>query len=292
MPALAIYSPFQLDSNDPPALEQLGWRFLAEGDSWFTIGSLNPAKNSNLLFELSFGQSAGAVNCAFPGDTLRRMSQMNRDKQFANLLAGKKARNWDAVLLSCGGNDLIDAIGVRGDGLKPAQRLLLAPAEWGPESDGPMRYVSADGWLAFARYFQANLEQLLARRLGGPSEGCPVFMHGYAYPTPRPAGAAHGMGPWIYPSVQAYGIPEVEQPALAQLLLRRLGDLLAACAADGSRFPNLHFFDTARIPIDAAAPGSTGVSGDWVNEIHLTWRGYDKLAAPWAAHIEAALAAR
>jgi lysophospholipase L1-like esterase len=38
------------------------------------------------------------------------------------------------------------------------------------------------------------------------------------------------------------------------------------------------------VPLVPAAPGSGGVSGDWVNEIHLTPGGYQKLGArmgPW-----------
>jgi hypothetical protein len=130
MNPLAIYSPEQLDSNEPPALEQLGYRFLAEGDSWFSIGSLNPAKNSNLLFEMAFSVTAGAVNCAFPGDKLRRMVQMNTDPNFIKLLCGHRARIWDALLMSCGGNDLIEALGAPPDSA-PARRLLLTQARVG-----------------------------------------------------------------------------------------------------------------------------------------------------------------
>jgi hypothetical protein len=108
-------------------------------------------------------------------------------------------------------------------------------------------------------------------------------------PTPRPAGAGLGAGPWLLPALQTYAVPEDERPAVARELMGRLSRLLADAAADQARFPGLRFFDTAAIPIDPAAPGSTGVSGDWVNEIHLTWQGYEKLALPWAAFIEQTL---
>ena len=78
---------------------------------------------------------------------------------------------------------------------------------------------------------------------------------------------------------------KAERPAaeaVAELLIGRLAMLLAECAGDAARFPNLHFFDTTLIPIEPAAPGSSGESGDWINEIHLNRSGCRKLAVPWA----------
>ncbi len=286
---LAIYSPWHLLSSEPPDLSSPAYRFLAEGDSWFSIGSLNPAKNSNLLFEMAFEQSACAINCASPGDTLRRMSQINADPNFVNLLCGKIARNWDALLLSCGGNDLIDAVQSFGPSVPLKLRLLCTPSEWGDESLGAERFVSNDGWQTFADYLQANLAVLIGLRDKGPSKGCPVFLHGYAFATPRPAPAIAKIGPWLFPTLVAAAIPTDQLIPLATLLQKRLAALLAASAADSARFPNLHFFDTTVIPVVPAALGSTGEDGDWVNEIHLTWRGYEKLALPWSAFIEKTL---
>lgn len=286
MQALAVYTPGHLFTSEPPDLSSRAYRFLAEGDSWFSLGSLNPAKNSNLLFEMAFERSACAVNCASPGDTLRRLSQVNRDPVFADLLCGRRAHIWDGVLLSCGGNDLIDAAQVRGPGVPPALRLLLESPEWGPVGDGPARYLSTEGWQTFCTYFEANLAHLLGLRDRGPSRGCPVFMHGYAFPTPRPAGAGLGIGPWLFPSVQAYAIPAADQPGVARELVQRLATLIAHCAADAARFPNLHFFDTTQLSVTPARPGTSGEDGDWINEIHLTWRGYEKLALPWSAQVE------
>ncbi|HEX6363621.1 MAG TPA: hypothetical protein VFZ93_11720 [Albitalea sp.] len=293
MKKVEVYTPAQLHSSEPPNLAEFGWRFLAEGDSWFSIGTLNPLKNSNLLFELQLRQSACAVNCAQPGDTLRRMSQMNTDPRFVDLLCRRRARLWDALLLSCGGNDLIEAVqsplrAPDGTPVPPELRLLLAEGEWGPTELGPQRYLSDAGWQTFAGYLLANLEHLLGLRERGPSKGQPVFLHGYAFPTPRPAGCGSS-GPWLLPALQHYGVPAADGILVARELLTRLGTLLAGAAADGARFPNVHFFDSTVVPIDAALPETTGVSGDWVNEIHLTREGYRKLAVPWAAQIEATL---
>lgn len=45
-------------------LSEFGRRLLAEGDSWFTIGTLNLADESNLLFPLRFSKSTAIVSCA------------------------------------------------------------------------------------------------------------------------------------------------------------------------------------------------------------------------------------
>ena len=88
------------------------------------------------------------------------------------------------------------------------------------------------------------------------------------------------------PALQAYAIPQADWPALAALLLGQLADLMLACAADVARFPALHVFDTRSLAIDPALPGTSGASGDWLNEIHLTQAGCRKVALPWCALIE------
>jgi hypothetical protein len=289
MPKLKIHPPSDLNTPDlAPNLGEFGIRFLAEGDSWFTIGALNPAKNSNLLFEMRFAQSAVAINCATPGDTLQRMAQTGSDPVFIDLLVGRRRRAWDGILLSCGGNDLIDALAVRGAGIPLQLRLLREAGEWGDPAQGAARYLSDAGWQTFSTYLKANLDHIVGLRDAGPSQskGVPVFLHGYAVPTPRPAPAEFGIGPWLLPSVQAYGIPELDYEAVAALLIGRLAALLASCAADVARFPNLHFFDSTALAITPAAKGSVGESGDWVNEIHLNRAGCEKLAVPWAKAIE------
>lgn len=288
MTQLILMLPAQLDNADTPPLSEFGTRFLAEGDSWFSMGSLNPLASANLLQEMDFTQRNVAINCALPGDTLRRMVDTRRDPQFVALLAGARARPWDALLISAGGNDLIDALQARGDNVPPAQRLLLRQNEWGPAALGAARYLSDAGWATFSAYLRANFEALLALRDRGPSRGKPVFMHGYAVPTPRPAGAGPA-GPWLLPAIEAYAIAEADRSALAQLLIERLAALLHGLAEDSTRLPNLHFFDSIQVPIERAQPGALGESGDWLNEIHLNRTGCRKVARAWSDAIERAL---
>jgi lysophospholipase L1-like esterase len=285
---LELLLPTLLDSEQAPPLSEFGWRFLAEGDSWFSMGSLNLFTTANVLQEMVFTQRCIAINCALPGDTMQRMVDTRRDPLFTALLDGARARPWDALLISAGGNDLIDALQARGAGVPQSRRLLLRADEWGPPEQGAARYLSDAGWDTFSGYLQANFEALLAQRDRGPSRGCPVFIHGYAVPTPRPAGAGLA-GPWLLPAIEAYAIPEADRSALAQLLIERLAALLSRLAADGTRLPNLHFFDSTQVPLDRAQPGTRGQSGDWLNEIHLTHAGCRKVARAWSAAIEQVL---
>jgi hypothetical protein len=272
----------------------LRYRFLAEGDSWFSLGALNPLTSANLLQEMAFSERAGAVHCAYPGDTLRRMGALRDDPRFEQLVAGNISWRWDAILLSAGGNDLIDAAG-SAPSAPLKLRLFHTAAEWGPVGDGVARFLSDDGWTTFSDYFRANLELLVKLRDRKAGEhgnrGRPICLHTYGYPTPRPSGAGLGQGPWLRPSLVRYGIPEADWPALARLLLDRLADLMLACAADAARFPAVHVFDTRALPIVPAAPGATGDSGDWLNEIHLNRGGCRKLARAWSQQIEAVVAA-
>jgi hypothetical protein len=283
-----------LNANDPD-WSDCTWRLLAEGDSWFSIGSLNLGKSANLLFPLAFSENTALVQLAYPGDTLRHMAQVRGDPRLEKLLAGNVSWRWSGILLSCGGNDLIDATQV-----PPTReskfRIVRNSIEWGPESDGAARYINEEGWQTFCTYFQANLDHIIALRDAKKgtdgNRGRPLFMHTYAYPTPRPSGAGAGARPWLLPSMLSYGIPKQDWAALARALVDKLAELLLACAADSARYPALHVFDSRKlVAIQPAALDSTGESGDWLNEIHLTRAGCDKVTSAWCQQIEATLRA-
>ena len=150
----------------------------------------------------------------------------------------------------------------------------------------PARYLSAEGWQTFDTYLQANFEHLLGLRDAGPSRGAPD-VHAWlcaARRRGRPAGL--GIGPWLYPSVLAYAIPEADYEAVAALLIGRLAALLAEWRPMRRPFPTCTSSTPARLRSSRLNKGSAGVSGDWVNEIHLNRHGCETLAVPWAAAIE------
>lgn len=292
-----VYPSDWLLRNDPPPLSDFGRRFLAEGDSWFTLGTFNLPAASNLLFKLDFNRTTAIVNCAYPGATLQHVADNANDPYFNQLLWQPNfARQWEAILLSAGGNDLIDAAqqrAVNADGTTapPAARVLLTPAEAltaDPGATGAERFISEPGWNALATYLRINFADLVARRDRGPSANRPMFAHTYHVPVVRPAGTLRNPDGWLYPALASYDIPSGERQAVAAALFERLRVLLLSLDTNSGQpqaLARFHVFDSARLAqLVPAAADSTGISGDWVNEIHPSPSGYSKIGAlmgPW-----------
>ena len=100
--ALSLGMGDSLDPDDP----DYAWRILAEGDSWFTIGAI---PSSNLLYELRLKKRTVVLNLGYPGDTIANVSQLSANTEFTRRLVHPNwASDWNALLLSGGGNDLIE----------------------------------------------------------------------------------------------------------------------------------------------------------------------------------------
>lgn len=293
-----VYTPDEFTQDNPPALDLHDARVLAEGDSWFTLGTLNLFQATNLLNTLVFQRSVGVVNCAYPGHTLRHMADdAAAGGAFDRLLRQPGfAGPWDAVLLSAGGNDLIDAaqlrpVGPDGQPAPLADRLLRTPAEADPAVSGPARFLSEPGWARLGGYLRANLERLVAMRDAGPNAGIPLCLHTYAVPTVWRCGTVGATDGWLWPSFEAFGIPEAERAGVTTELFERLRALWRrADAASGhpDALPAVHVFDSAtQVPLLPPDPARTrGPSGDWINEIHPSARGYRKLGRGFGAFVE------
>lgn len=290
-----VYQADLLARDQPPPLASAGRRLLAEGDSWFTIGTLNVFTASNILYKITVSLDTAIVNCAYPGHALQHMVDWFKDPYFDRLLRHPRfERYWEGILLSAGGNDLIDAAQVppqdkTGATIPLDRRLLLTSQEAAAASGaGPARFISEPGWNTLASYMQANFAEVVAHRDQGISKGRPIFLHTYAPPTVRPSGTVGAPKGWLYPALQRYGLADDDAQAVSDLLFGRLRALLLALDQNSGQpgaLPQVHVFDSAGLPsIEPAVPGSTGASGDWVNEIHLAPAGYGKLGqafGPW-----------
>lgn len=288
-----VISPSQLDGPGEAGQYDIGRfsrRCLAQGDSWFSIGHFPPWATTNILQQLVLSQSLVVVDCARPGIELSHMTDSTNQRDFLKLLRGRAAYRWDGILLSGGGNDLIDAAQAPGAGL-PAQRLLLNANEWPgsiPAGAEGSAYLSEPGWTTFVTHLSEVFDQLLAERDRGINQGVPVFFHTYDFLTPRNAPAGPGLGPWLYRALNdLYGIPPQHWTAVADELLRRLRALLRDIVLQRAG-RNLHLIDTLGT-LARAQPGSQGVSGDWENEIHPTPHGYSLLAQKWRIELDATL---
>lgn len=285
MHELQLISPADYDGIGevgPFPMERYALHFLAQGDSWFSIGAFPPWKTSNLFDKLSLSRAAVAVNCARPGAELVHMIDSTRNRGFLQLLNGKKAMRWTALLLSGLGNDVISASQSPATAL-PHQRLLARADEWGPPGSAA-RYISQPGWAAFDAHAREVFRLLLlARDKTAVNRGIPVVLHTYDIMTPRGAPAGPGFGPWLYKAVKAYGIDEADWLPLSTELVQRVGTLIHSIAAGE---PTVHVVDTLGT-LNPAGTQQREPSEHWHNEIHPTKAGYRRLGDVWEERLEA-----
>jgi lysophospholipase L1-like esterase len=268
-------APWELRPGEPAfAPESYDWHLLAEGDSWFSFGSFF---GNSLLDGMTFSRKTLITQTAMPGDTLSRMADWDRDANFRSLLTRTPPyeQDFDAILLSGGGNDLIDAAGKQYNGT-----AILKICD--PGMTQPQDCIHAAGWDLLEDYLRKSFRRIAdAAALHHP--GTPVFVHTYDYATPRPAGAGFGKGPWLEPSFQHHQVPPALWVPLADLLQQKLAHVIRTLGLG-----NVHVVDTLGT-LARAAPGSPGRSHDWLNEIHPTEEGYELLGAKWAAKIESVI---
>jgi hypothetical protein len=281
----------------PGDLASAGRRFLAEGDSWFTLGTLTLGQGTNVLLELKFKQQNAVLSFSYPGDTLQRMVDGINDPDFDKALRKRNfASFWEGIILSAGGNDLIAAAQVPPelDGVPvPAHlRLFLTAAEAAaqPGPSGPLRRISEAGWITLSLHLLANFQILVERKASGPSKDSPLFVHTYAIPAPRPSGLTSSSRGWLFGAMEAYGIALDEMEPICTELFNRLREFLLSLDEGSGHeraLPTVRVFDSAGlVDIAPATAGAPGKSGDWINEIHLTAGGYRKMAPAFGAFID------
>lgn len=252
-------------ADDPAFYDTL---ILAEGDSWFTIGGLFAP---NLLMSLRFHRDTLILNCASPGDTIVHMSALAHNYVYKEALRYDYA--WDAILLSGGGNDLID----RADEI-----ILDRPQRRGRAIHGPADYCDPEQLGKLIEDVQQGYRTLASVRdaAAGPAGSTPIFVHTYDYPTARNAPAHFifaTIGPWIYTALTRSEIPEADRVLLTDYLFDQLAEGILELTRQPHVLENFFVIDT-RNTIVRAEPGAVGDSGDWLNEIHPDEDGYKKLA--------------
>lgn len=250
---------------------------IAHGDSWGSFGSLPTTLTGSVFEHFDFGKNVAIVNYAIPGLMLTEMPDAKRFSMFHLAMTLKGMPHWRALLISGGGNDLIDW--VRRSPQEPLSHRILRYQkndEWLAPELGPARYVSQVGWGNLCQTLMAAYEKFNELRLQC-YPAMTLVTHVYDYMTPRFAPAIEdvGGGPWLAPSFKAAGIPQDQWPQVAHLLVDWFHEFLTTEVRP--HFTNFVVLDTRGAAVPAVL-GSTGVSNDWANEIHLTDPGYAKLA--------------
>jgi hypothetical protein len=286
MKPIQVFTPDEvLSAENPAPLSEFNLQLLAQGDSWFSIGAIPPMLTTNLFDGMgTTSVRACAVNCAHPGAKLSLMADTTKAPQFIGFLNGRQRRPWGGLLLSGGGNDLIAA--AQQPPTNTAGLRLLAKADEWTSAPGGERYLSNAGWQTFSTHLAAVYENLLiARDKTTDNRGISIVTHTYDVAVARNAGAGLGFGPWLFPAMNAFGIPEVDRPEVCRVLLDRLQTLIdhiAANTPDGS----LHVVH-AQGTLTPAKTSDNGATADWQNEIHPTPQGYRKLSAKWQPMLDA-----
>lgn len=265
-PALVWHS--QIGDDDPlhqPALYPC--RLLAEGDSWF---SMNAVPGICLLNRLRLARDAVIVNCAMPGDTIRNMVKMRNDPAFQ--LEAEGGIRWDAILLSGGGNDVID----------DAKWIIPARSE-APAADLPASAYCDEIQLQRTLDGVVDGYRKLFLLRDSPRSTCrtaPILIHTYDRITPRDSAARFFKGvklrgPWFHTALVAAKVPTRRWNEVADFIFGALANRLLAL---GDPVRGIHVVDT-RGTLKRARAGTTKSSADWQNEIHPNAGGYDKLSA-------------
>jgi len=283
--------PVQIGKGSPPAEPnnaEYAWHLLAEGDSWFSLGGI---PSSNLLNDIRLPRWAQVLSVAYPGDTIKRMSDIVNNPSFEKYVA-KRNFNYafHGLLLSAGGNDLIDA----------AAHIVSAKPGPGLPPEMPESYIDSKVLKRVLAEVLAGIRKLhkLWNSKDSKSAGSPIFMHTYDYVTPRNApalflGGAKLSGPWIYPTFVGGSMSISLQQRAADLLFDALADMLLTLdEASGKKnaLSGVHVVDT-RNTLVRANPAEIGNSNDWLNEIHPNAGGYRKVAARLSQRIAAVLSA-
>jgi lysophospholipase L1-like esterase len=284
MQSRAIYSnefPRLMDKGPWP--DQFKYRILVEGDSWMDRSAL---VHTSLLQSLAPEMDAGGdsvlfINLAIFGDTMRRMGQASGD--FVQWVNTNFAWKFDAILLSAGGNDFIDAARdpAPGEGLLENLAGKPSPAQ-GRDCLRPEAVKSlVNMWL------NPNFATLYDVVQSSRHHDIPIFLNSYDTPTARnaPALKKKKARTWLYESYVKNSIPPALWPDLTAALF---GKVEAAVGGWATGRPNVHIVPTNGRLIPAT-PGTTGNDHDWQNEIHPNKGGWEKLAKVWRASIKTVL---
>ncbi|MEA3277150.1 MAG: SGNH/GDSL hydrolase family protein [Pseudomonadota bacterium] len=263
-PDIVTWIDLDFDDGFPSFPDQ---QFLAEGDSWFTISGFPVF---NLLFELRFHKHTRIVNCGFPGDTIKNMSAIARNPNLRQALTSRNF-TWDAILLSGGGNDLIDE----------ADDIILAKNERGTVQT-PADYCDQQKLGDLMAEIQDGYQRIAALRdrPGNLSRHVPIVTHTYDYSTPRNSPARFflaTLGPWLFKALKNQQVPGADWVAVADYLADQLAEAILALEKGSAKIKNFHVVDT-RGTLKRAEQGATSSSNDWQNEIHPNANGYEKLA--------------
>lgn len=255
------------------------YRFLVEGDSWMDRSSpIKPSLLERLPLEFDVRhEDALFINLSHFGDTMRRIREC-MGREFKLWLRTQFSWKFDAILLSVGGNDFIDAAAETDPGKGILKNLALEPVPPSGHDCVRREAVAAlvNEWLDPSFRDLYNLVQ------ASQYADIPIFLNGYDTPTARDAPASPFSKPWLKRAYDKNRIPESLWEDLTGSIFNDVESTVAGWTAGR---PNVHAVPTVGKLIPAAE-GSVGSNADWLNEIHPNTSGWGKLAKVWHQEIK------
>jgi lysophospholipase L1-like esterase len=248
------------------------YHVLTEGDSWFaTVGDTGFGKPRNLLDTISFNKIPTAIaNLAMSGDTITNITNALLDGTLEDAL---NYRTWNMILLSAGGNDLIDALTEKEKYMVNGRVLSILQTQKKPTSFKSFINEPDLGFLKdhiVSCYMKFNEFKQKSRNIHTP-----VLLHTYDYPTPNKAPAeclGFNAGPWLFTALNAKYIDQKYWYEISDFLFYELSQLLESLIS----INGFHVVNTCNI-INRAEKDQESSSKDWLNEIHPNAKGLIKL---------------
>lgn len=256
------------------APENFRYRFLVEGDSWMDRSSAIQASLPHALATTfsTAGEDVLIINLSMFGDTLRRIGDCLND-EFSGWINSGLPWKFDALLLSAGGNDFIDAA----RDPAPGEGLLRQIDQDHPALTAALCFRPEAMATLVTEYLDPNFDKLYDAVRDSEHGGIPIFINGYDIPTARKAPAMLNGRTWLYEAYTQNGVPERLWPEVTERMFLDIETTVSGWTMGRSGIFQVPTVGTL-VP---ATPGETGESGDWLNEIHPNAKGWRKLAAVW-----------
>lgn len=271
-----FYGPGGVLNPSDPALKA-DWHVLAEGDSWFNFNEIR--LQENLLMELEFEKSTVICNLALSGDNVAQMINpkipgafnKSRAKSYKSALEFKQ---WDMILLSACGNDLIDSF-VGGYDVGKDRKVKLIKACENPRDFKD--FLNMDDLEIAIKSITESFAYMikLIRETGkGKNKKTKIIAHTYDYFTLRDA--PKGDKSRRQKALEKHKAPKTYWKQISGLINDRMAGFLLSFN-DPLNYPNVFVINTmdTLTPADQDEPGNTR---HWRNEIHPNAEGYRLLA--------------
>jgi len=221
----------------------------AEGDSWFDY----PLSRDTIQWLQANGTPYPKIlNLAHYGDAATEMLGISRRKRIIQNLTDPENGNFDALLFSGGGNDIV------GD------QFCLWIVE-NTNGGNPQYAVDQQRLADIVGVVKAAYVDLIGIR-NSINPACTIFLHSYDYAQPTGIGVC-GKGPWLKPSLDYRKWTTFSQAAeIVKQVLLSFDKLLVQLEQQNENV------------IYVRTQGTLSPDTDWANELHPTEQGFNKIA--------------